>query len=54
VKKKIKSTSKKRTTKSSTAKVTIDKSLNSLSKRILFPKKLEEANRFLAKNGIPA
>jgi hypothetical protein len=54
MKKKTKSTSKKRTAKSSTAKVTIDKSLNALSGKILFPKKLEKANRILAKVGVPA
>jgi hypothetical protein len=52
--KQIKKSSKKKTAKKSTASVTIDKSLNVLSKRILFPKKLEKANRFLAKHGIPA
>ena len=54
----------KHTTKSSSKKkgnskkqqpnVTIDKSLNALSNKILFPKKLEKANRFLAKHGAPA
>ena len=49
-----KSSSKKRTSKKQKATVTIDKRLNALSGRILFPKKLEKANRILAKVGVPA
>ena len=51
----IKSVSKKKSiSKKQTATVTIDKSLNALSGKILFPKKLEKANKFLAKHGVPA
>lgn len=46
--------SKKRVSKSATSKVIIDKKLNALSGKILFPKKLEKANRILAKVGVPA
>ena len=53
--KQIKRVSKKESTsKKKTVSVTIDKKLNALSGRILFPKKLEQANKFLAKHGVPA
>ncbi len=33
--------------------VQIDKRLNALSNKVLFPKKLERANAFIAKHGLP-